>query len=244
MALDWQVESLRASLFSARDIPISDEDWRAIYGQSDNYSRQSMQGGYIYSAKFGDSQLSLSNINRRVDIIQSASPPVEPTNVAFPSVGAWDAVRDRFATMAKAWIVRKEISVARIAFGVILLAPMDSKIHAYDTLKALLSSVKVDSENMRDLLYRINWPSTSGVVDTLLLNRITSWSALEFYLARVELGAVPSTIAQDRGYALRLEIDNNTDSAQSEPFDNRKVIPILQELISLASESVVNGEHQ
>ena len=243
MALDWGAESLRVSLFSNGPTPVTDEDWSAISGQTEKYNRQTTLGGHIFSGNIDEGQLNFSGINKRVDIILTATPPIAPASeVRLPTIGPWEAARDRFAKFTSAWIETAKFPIVRLAFGAVVLCPAASRRESYKILKSLLASVSVDPDKMRELLFRINWPTTSKIIDGLLINRITNWSEIEFLLASVELGASPSTTTSSQGHAVRLELDHSTDLARSEPFGHRQVLSIYKELISAASDNANRGE--
>jgi len=243
MALEWKAETLRVSLFSNAPTPVTDEDWLSVTGQTENYTRQAIGGGYIFSGQFDNSQLTFSGISNRVDIIQSpiSANPLGP-DVTLPTIGPWDVAREKFVSFTSEWMKNRKLPIVRIAFGSVLLSPAASGRACHEALKALLSSVSVDPENMRELSFRINWPTNSKVIDRLLINRITNWSALELFVATMLLGPAPSATTRSRAYAVRLEMDHNTDEARSEPFDHAQVLPIYKELVSAACENAVKGE--
>jgi len=243
MALEWEAESLRVSLFSNGPTPVTDEDWRAVTSQTESYNRQAIAGGYIFSGTFENSQLNFSGINKRVDFVQSPTlPPPSGPDVTLPTIGPWKATREKFVSFTSAWMNNANFPILRIAFGAVLLCPAKNRLTSYETLKALLSSVSVDPEKMRELSFRINWPTKSKVIDGLLVNRITSWSALELLFASLELGPTPSTTTRSGVHAVRLEIDHSTDQSLSQPFDRGQVLPIYKELVSAASENAAKGE--
>jgi len=241
MPLEWEAESLRVSLFSSVPTRLSDEDWETLTGQTEDYNRQAVSGaGFVYTGKVKDNQLALSGISTRVNIVQSSGVPAQPESL--PTMGPWEQVRDRFVDFTSAWIEGKKFPVTRIAFGAVLLYPVATRVASYEGLRDLLSSVTVDPEVMRELTYRINWPTKSSVVAGLHANRITSWSAVNIVQANLEFAPRPTATASLQGYAIRLEIDNSTDEMRSDPFDQSQVIAIYRELVSFASENAAKGE--
>jgi hypothetical protein len=243
MTREWGAESLRVSLFSNAQTRITDEDWQAVTAQTENYTRQSIAGGYIYSGKFEQSQLNLSGVNKRIDFVQSTILPATPTGeFSLPTLGSWESTRERFLSFTSSWIKNSKLPFVRVAFGAVLLCPAQDRTASYEILKTLLSSVSVDPEKMRELLYRVNWPSESKVIHGLMINRITNWSALELFLASMELGPSPAASASSQAHAVRLEVDHNTDAARSEPFSQDQVLSIYNELVSAAVENTTNGE--
>jgi hypothetical protein len=242
MAVEWAVESLRLSLFSTDVIPISDRDWEAITTQPEAETRQSVPGGKSYVGNFADGQLTLTTISDRI-IIVLASILKEPRNQELPSVGTWEQVRETFVKNTCGWLTNLRNPIIRIGFGAVLLRRTDSRGDAYRELKSLLKSVNVDPDRMRDLLFRTNWPKQSATVDGLSLNRLTTWAALQYTIAVNFIGSAPSVPTRiSQMYALRLEIDHNTDEERKTPFEQKDLIPIYQELVELARENASVGE--
>jgi hypothetical protein len=243
MAFEWEVESLRVSLFSNEPTQVTDEDWRAVTSQSE-YNRQAIPGGYIFSGTFANSQLNFSGIHNRVDFIQSPTLSSQPgPDITLPVIGPWEASREKFLSFTSAWMNTANFPIVRIAFGAVLRCRTKSRVASYETLKALLSSVSVDPEKMRELSFRINWPTKSKIIDGLVINRITSWSAIELLFASFQLDTTLSSATTPLGlHAVRLEIDHSTDQTRSEPFVREQVLSLYKELVSVASENAAKGE--
>jgi hypothetical protein len=242
MTLDWETESLRASLFSDQTLAVTDDDWRAVSKQTENYSRQTTAGGQIYTGNSELGQLTLSGINKRVDLLLSFALPTGPAEIGLPTIGRWTVVREKFAKLTVDWLAGLEFPITRIAFGAVLLFPTDSPLSTYTTLQRLLASVSIDPENMKELVFRVNWPVASKSVRNLMINRITNWSAIQLVFASVEVAPSPSATATTQRYAVRLELDHNTDAANTKPFDRAQILSLYEELMSAASENAVKGE--
>jgi hypothetical protein len=242
MAWEWGVESLRVSLFSNAPTVVTDEDWRAVSNQTEQYNHQVIVGGHIFSGNVNNGQLNLAAMEKRVDIILTSIPTTSTSEARLPTIGPWEQVRDRFVAFTSAWMETASFSVVRIAFGAVLLCPTSSRQQSYTLLQRMLRSVSVNPDKMRELFFRVNWPTNSGTIDGLLINRITNWSAIEFLVAKVELGASPSATAGTQGYAVRLELDHNTDLSHTDRFSPDQVQSIYQELIAAASDNALKGE--
>jgi len=89
----------------------------------------------------------------------------------------------------------------------------------------------------------VNWRRTSNVQKALIINRLTTWSALRIVRKLIQIGGeIATESGGDEIHAVRLEVDHNTDDANRIPFDPDKVIPIYSELIELARENAAEGE--
>jgi hypothetical protein len=245
MAIEWLAEHLRVSLFSSAAVQITEEDWRAVTGQSEAETRQAIVGGRVFSGRYDSGVLNLSGANSRIDIVLA---PLVATDLAaepqFPSVGPWEVMHEKFLKFTHTWIESTKFPIIRIAFGAVLNHPTAERNAAYDLLKGMVTTVRVDPDRMRELSYRVNWRTESSVVRGMTINRITNWSAVLIVVSHIPLqpppSVAPSSIPSLHG--ARLEIDNSTDAARTEPFQPKQLIPILKELISYASETAQKGD--
>ena len=136
-----------------------------------------------------------------------------------------------------------EASIVRIAFGAVLLSGAQSKEHAYETLDWLLDSVQVNPQQMRDLIFRVNWPLMSGVIPELELNRITTWMAVVRRQGVIQIVEDRSSLTSAPPiHGVQLEIDNNTVAGRELPFERAQRVPIFRELVSLARQNAEAGE--
>jgi len=246
MALDWSVQQMRVSLFSSEAFPVSESGWKLLTGQDEAENRVNVPGGRQYSGKLLDGLLALTVTLNRVDIVLAFDPtkPMEISSAQIPLVGKWIEVWPSFAAAVEPFLETATSPIVRLAFGASLLALAPSREETYKNLASSLKSVQVDVVNMRELIFRINWPQTSSVVPGLEINRITSWGALVFAINAMQAASSgfvlsPGTQAV---HAVSLEIDHNTSGDRKDPFENRHLVPIFRELVTLANENAEGGE--
>ncbi|MGH6925482.1 MAG: hypothetical protein ACRED5_17280 [Propylenella sp.] len=243
MSLEWGVQVVRLTLFLRDPHSVSDKDWLIITGQEEAETRQAIPGGKRLSGRIPNGTLQLSAAGQRFDVVLSAVEIQADEQLAIPSVGALDETLKTFFETTRKWIDENEPNVVRAAFGTVLTCRTETRDAAYQHLKGLLKSLDVQPEKMRDLLYRVNWRVTSSVQAGLIINRLTTWSALRMIRRLIQIGGEIATgSGGDEVYAVRLEVDHNTDDANRTPFDPQKVIPIYSELIELARENAATGE--
>jgi hypothetical protein len=189
--------------------------------------------------------MQMSTTGTRFDVILTVADTVDSGEVQVPSVGSYNETFTSFFESTSKWIGEANPPTIRVAFGGLLTFRTASREEAYAHLRDLLKSVRVDPENMRDFEYRVNWPSKSKVQQDLVLNRLTSWSALLF-TRRLLLDVTGSNVQQggETGHvdAVRLEFDHNTDEANKAVFEQRNLIPIYWELVELARQNAAEGE--
>src|SRR4051794_34676331 len=98
--------------------------------------------------------------------------------------------------------------ITRVAFGAVLLLPVDNREIGYRELDRLLASVTVDPISTKELLYRINRPKIYK--GNIVLNRLTTWASLDvrkFISLGAPLGQ-PSTPISEEAF-VRLEVDHS-----------------------------------
>ena len=243
MGLDWGVQVARLSLFLSEPHAISDKDWAIITGQEEAETRQAVPGGKRLSGSVPSGVMHVSAMASRFDVILTASGIDEGEEVQLPSVGPYDETFTSFFESTCKWIVEVNPSATRIAFGAVLTCKAANREEAYGHLRDLLKSLKVDPKNMRDLQYRVNWPGKSKVEQGLVVNRLTTWSALRIIRKFLQISGT-SVEGDDARHvdAVRLEMDHSTDEAKKAPFDQGKLIPIYSELVELARQNAAEGE--
>lgn len=243
MRLDWGVQVARLTLFLRDPYSVSDKDWLTITGQDEAETRQVIPGGKRLSGRVPNGALQVAAAGHRFDVVLSAVELEENEELFIPSVGTLDETLKTFVESTCKWIDQTKPLVVRAAFGAVLTYKTETRDGAYQHLKGLLKSVDVQPEKMRDLLYRVNWKCTSRVQEGLIINRLTTWSALRIVRKLIEIG---DEIATESGgeeiHAVRLEVDHNTDDANRTPFDPDKMMPIYSELVDLGRENAAEGE--
>ncbi len=244
MSLDWGVQLARLTLFSSEQLTVSDKDWQAITGQEEAETRQTIPGGRSLSGKVLNGQLNVVATGMRADVVLSAIEIDDTQERSLPVIGSIDDVLTAFFASTNKWVTEMRHPIVRVAFGTVLLFKTGDREQAYQRLAELLLCVKVDPKRMHDLQYRVNWIRDSKIEKGLLINRLTTWSAMRIFRRFVQFSESDITKA-DEGeelIAVRLEIDNNTDGARKAPFDQAQVVPIYSELIELARENAAKGE--
>lgn len=118
----------------------------------------------------------------------------------------------------------------------------------YGKLGKLLPNVKIDAQNTRDFLYRINrrrvWNDGSK---RLKINRISTWSALEFIdvsfdFSLESLQNSPIEKLLNSGSICRLEFDINTVPESRTALEIELIPSIYNELVKCANQTATNGD--
>jgi hypothetical protein len=242
MPLDWTTEQLRLSAFSDHPVTATERDWQTITGQEEAENRTAIAGGKMFSGSFQGGTLSLAYSGLRIDVILNATLRETTDAPELPSVGLWKDASISFRDTVKKWLEHTTVPIVRLALGAILVHQVDSRESAYKALDELLFSVAADPK-MRELLFRCNWPVESKVVPGLMINRITAWAAVRAAASRLQVTGESFNVSPGPELnAARLEIDHNTDQANSKPFDKAQLVAIFEELLQLAQQNAERGE--
>jgi hypothetical protein len=243
MPLDWTCETIRLSLFSSEAVRLSADDWKRLTGQNEPEQEQKGSGRHVFASALIGGQLSLGAIANRCDCILSPITQAEMSEGYIPSIGQWPSALEHFQMLTEPFLEKLPFPVTRMAFAPVLVHPAKDRLEAYKTLISLVKSIKQPRENMHDLLFRVNWPKNSTAENGLTLNRITTWSVQQYQLQLfVPDGNSPVTFVNELTYALRLELDHNTDQKHVTAFDAARIVPIYRELTNLALQNAVEGE--
>jgi hypothetical protein len=179
-----------------------------------------------------------------VDLVISADPEATQIGMA-PTVGFVRDLLPEFQRMAQNLIAGVEFPVNRIALGGQYFLSARSREDSYDQIAKLTKSINVDTNRARELIFRINWPVQSGVVDGLMLNRLTTFNSMMFGQMVVQNQSGQVTVMPTSGdvvYVTSLETDHNTAPDQLGAFETDRLMPIFDELVRLTSENLAEGE--
>jgi hypothetical protein len=244
MPVLWDVEQMRVSVFFVGDIAPSEKYWHLLTGEAEAPNRLSTPTGRAYVGDYLGGQLALTYSPQRLDAVLSSAERDEPTEFAIPKIGRWDEVSSRFvAKIGEALLSGFEVPINRIAVGAVLLAATPSREENYRLLGSLLKSVQLTTD-MRDFLFRCNWPLQSRVQNSLSINRLTTWTSVQFVRKLVSVTGSPTSTNQPTQvlHAARLEMDHNTDPAHVDAFEKSLLVPIFKELVELVAENAEKGE--
>lgn len=166
---------------------------------------------------------------------------------AIPVIGPLPEAIETFKNAMKKWI-DYQIPTRRLAFGAVLLQPVENAVDGYKRIQEYVESVKLDIDHMSEFMYQINRsrPSTTGVAD-LVINRLTQWSVVEFRPISVHavLGSPgdQSVISSgDAHRAFRLGLDINTKPENVDELPPDKMSDIFSELVEMGLEIAEKGD--
>lgn len=237
----WQAESLRITCFLGSATEFNSANWwqEVIGEQPENTVVRAREGfrqdeGYVNGRKV---LLGVQPI--RIDWLMGPN-----ENEGELTIGSFQDGLDSFLELISRWF-RISPPLRRLAFGTVLVLPVDSRESGYKLLGNYLPNVKLDPIGTSDFLYQINRPRNSQLkIPELMINRLTKWSVLKRGLARFELSpdARVSLLPSSETVACRMELDINTSAEYKGDLPSDKLINIFNELVDLTKEITLKGD--
>jgi hypothetical protein len=160
----------------------------------------------------------------------------------FPhTTGELKAELAKFERRLLQWLPKWEAPTMRVSLVVQARASAVSPINAYEILRDNLTSVAVNPGEMGDFMFRVNWKAKTDSLAEGYLNRLSTWTAVQFRVLAGSAGGPQVQIAT-RDFA-QVEMDLNTPADRKEPLPRDQLGPIFGELFQLAVEIADHGEH-
>jgi hypothetical protein len=237
----WIANSLRmtAILSPAAQLP-KHSLWEELIGQPpENVTSQPRTGVQQEEGSFGGGTLSVIVQPARVDWVLAVNNN-QATNSPIPSIGSFVDLLDLFANKMTDWLENSP-PIQRLAFGSVLLLPMDDESSARQQLFAYLPLNPQNFENAQEFLYQINRPRSSiSGISNLLINRLSKWSVIRW--RTINFSPNISGYSQSpEGLSCCIELDINTSPDYQEDLPKEKLLQIFQ-LVDLGKEIVREGD--
>jgi hypothetical protein len=242
------VEFLRLTAFlHAEEHPTEPTWWSGLTGsQPEQRTSKPARGEFQETGPVEDASLSLSLQAGRVDWFLTPGPFEPTTNLIakINSVGTFPEKFGDFVGLMGRWLETSP-RIVRLAFGAVVLIPVESKEAGYRKLSEYLTAVRIDADSSEDFLYQINRPRASVSNTDLRINRLSKWSVAYFQRFRLGIPA-PSLHAQseigDRVHACRIELDISTPAGTSGALPHDRLVDVFRELVNFGSEIAENGD--
>lgn len=240
----WLVENLRLSMFVEPTLRSEVTAWwKAAVGEDPvSITEQPKLGVAVAQGPVEGGVFTLGSQPGRIDLLYAAALEEGSLYEGFPFLGPVAEVLPTFVSLINRWFQADTCPDAyRIAFGAVLIDPVETRAEGYGRLQPFLPSVQIDKSNSSDLLYQINRPRTLNSVRGLLGNRLSKWSVgtLQALVGNV---LSPDVLHGQEYYAVRLELDLSTDKANREKIAAATGTSIFDELVTLALEISSEGD--
>lgn len=209
----WAADHLRISLFCKQpvwDLQIEDV-FQAIFSAApDETIKRSAE--LIASANLDTYRAELKRTFNRLDCVIQPLPSGVPEFQALENI---DNLLTPLVNQVAKWAGNQPEGVVRIAIGLGGLLPVADVKSGYVKLKGLVRTVAVDVERFRDFQFRVNLPQQSASVEGMTLNRLTTWSVIQFHSMPFSPTASIPLPASNKFFCA-CAVDVNTDADNTE----------------------------
>lgn len=239
----WFCEHLRVTIFTHPfEIEDADSWWSDTTGELPATSTvERKTGKRADDGPYRDRILSLKVQATRIDWVLGADVANATSGIGFSSIGTLPDSLDVMREVIDKWIKLKLPPVIRIAIGTAVMLPVSDRAGGYRALQPLLSNIKLNSQNTREFEYQINRPRKSTTIPDLEVNRLCRWSVAAYMVQAITVGQ-PAVAPTVHSLACRIEPDVNTDASRTDPIPTGQLLPLYNELASLATELVTEGD--
>ena len=240
----WDAVALRMTAFPKPGSEVAVNDWwKSVVGEPpEQRTEQPRTGEIMEHAEHGNGRLelqvtpvSLSWTHKIVEI----QPEKETA-----TLGEFQRSCDKFCAMMSKWFDLDTVpNLIRLAFGSILIQPVQSQEAGLERLDRYIQAVKLDPALSSDFLYQINRRRASNLeIEGLAINRIMKWSMSQhqFFLLH-PAGRENVTQAPPENF-VRLEMDINTIHEFEGEFQREHLAEVFGELVELSAEIAEKGD--
>ena len=240
---DWQTESLRLSAFVAEPLDSASASlWEPLVGaEPEAVHRMPRDRKTKEEGPFLDGFLSVEASDIRIDWRFGHDPKNPITEL--PVVGSYSGIHSEFRELMKEWFVHCP-TIQRLAYGAVLLVPVNDASKGNQLLNNLLPTVDIDP-GTSDFMYRINRRRPARSVEGLAINRLSTWSVLSIVGIRLDLPVLEqgvSPVAHTDRSVCRLELDINTAPEFGEEMTHSVASEVFLELVDLGNEIASKGD--
>ena len=239
----WTLQSARLTAFPTT--PLTFEEikwWERVAGErpeSTTIDRNSvLQAGPIPGETRLDGNLILVADHTRIQ--WQIQPKEEDAPPRVQSLGDWQDAIVPFSELMRKWI-QLAPPINRLAFGAVLLHPVEDTREGYASLQAFLP-FKIDLDSS-DFLFQTNKRIQSDVDPAMPLNRLTKWSVARVQLLTMSASAMAPPIGRQETLltASRLELDINTAPESADPLQPETLGALWDELCELGRKITEEG---
>ena len=241
--LQWDVVSLRITAFPKPGSEVTSGWWqRVVDDVPDQQTVNPRSGEFLELGKYGPGILELKinpvsvNWTHRIEEHQK--------NVLRVSLGDFKSTSEKFCSLMNKWFELDGVPTpVRLAFGAILIQPVEDQEGGIVRLSNYIPGVSFNPPPSSDFLYQLNRRRDSRLdIEGLVINRVMKWSLGQQQImvhhadGRVDFAhATPNSL-------VHLEIDINTIPEYEGELETGSLPMIFGELVELGTEIAEKGD--
>ena len=240
--LPWEAEVLRFSAFPPPSVAFEIAPlWERLMGTPpEEVQERPQQGLRNEFSAFGEQHLFLTQQLGRFDIIFGVTPDKAAASNDMVSLGPCERAASSHLGVVKKWL-KIAPSLGRVAYAPILLCRVATQEAGYEILQKLLPKLPIEPTHSRNLLWQINRPVRSAVIEDLTINRLARWSLFR----RETVQVIPERTGMISGlgvasFAVRLELDIYTEPFIPIPAESSELL--YNEISEHAAQLIKHGD--
>lgn len=239
--INWQIESIRVTAFFDGPLnPSMLETWLGEVSENSPTQISKTPTSFAGVSRSAAGFLGIKQASNRLDITLSSEEPQSSQTIAPISEAnsLYGKFVDRVPEIGELPLVN------RVAIGLVLTFKVQSESEGLKILSHNIVGLKLPV-SVRDFLYRVNHPYESRIVDGLNINRLATWSVGKVQLIEVQFnpdGTQVQRTVSEEPWAIRLDLDFNTDQGMRLEADLERLQNLLNELKALAEKVAFDGE--
>lgn len=242
----WQVEQARLTVFPISPFPEVNSElalWQNVIGVEPESSTRRKFVRTVEGFPSGvAAQLTIDpqKIDWRFSLAIDLSNPPSGLRVIGPFTSAVARCESYFRTFLQSGCP----PIKRLAFGAILIQPVENHEAGYRQLDDYLPAVTLSPESS-EFLYRINRKVKAHSVSDLTLNRLSTWACIRQGRTTVAISAPDGGILTETGgeeFFCRLELDINTEAGRTTPLPESSLLMLWEELVGLGRGIAERGD--
>lgn len=233
---DWQVENLRITAFPENNASVSASAmWEQYIGREPDETQTQRGKLDARGIEYKNGRIFLIEQPGRIEW-RYLTKPDDADSSEFPIIGSLEQELNVIVDLSKKWLNNSSdmFRLDRLAFGAVLLNPVESMLRGYKNLKEFLPFLNLD--NLSDFNYQVNRRRDSRIVEGLPINRLTRWSVVSLKLDLIQAGVA------DLDFASRLELDINTVPERINSLPSEKLVNLFDELVQMGLELSKKGD--
>lgn len=232
----WQTQLLRLTLFLSPAAQVVEPTWwHDLVGESpETVISHPREGTRHESGAWGDTNLLLLVEPTRIDWLLTYED--DKNSKVGVARGTFPEKLRAFRKLMCRWFEFSTCPAAqRLAFGAVLLSPVESQQDGLRQLSNLLP-IELETDGSKDFSYQINRPRPShSQIRDLSINRLSKWAVLSW--------AGTSDLGHEQ-FACRLELDINTALDFQKELTRNSYGQLFGELTELGQEIADKGDIQ